>query len=299
MFIERRIFLKKILKAGSFIILYLAIYYIMTNYVQMVLILGSFIRDILSDPGFLDAFSGTDTKAYTQSFVKYIPYVQIATATVSFFIYWFITRLRKENIFEVCAFKNTRTSNLIISSILGISLVLPVTLLMSIFSFNEFSKDNQDMINSIVTDNSIIVILLSLGIIAPFIEELIFRGLILHELKKIMPIPAAILLQAFLFGIYHGNLYQAIYAVVLGIILGYLCYKTGSIFAPILLHIFYNSSSLIMQKVLTEYMTEQQLAFFTVAILYLSVVFIIFAFIVLPQINKKESSGIFNDENKI
>lgn len=77
-------------------------------------------------------------------------------------------------------------------------------------------------------------------ILAPVCEELIFRGLILHYFRKAFPFWAANLLQAILFGVYHLNLVQGIYAFLLGTILGYIYYYGRSIYPSILFHILFN-----------------------------------------------------------
>jgi len=83
---------------------------------------------------------------------------------------------------------------------------------------------------------------------APIIEEIIFRGLVLNELKKVVPACPAIILQAIIFGIYHMNPLQGVYASLLGIVLGIAAEKTGSIWTPILIHISFNSISTLLSK---------------------------------------------------
>ena len=46
-------------------------------------------------------------------------------------------------------------------------------------------------------------------VIAPFGEELFFRGVIMGYAKRYMPPAFAILFQGVLFGLYHGNIVQA------------------------------------------------------------------------------------------
>jgi len=57
----------------------------------------------------------------------------------------------------------------------------------------------------------------------PFFEELIFRGAILRHLVP-FGVNFAIVTQAVLFGLWHLNLYQGIFAVPMGLILGYVAY---------------------------------------------------------------------------
>ena len=76
---------------------------------------------------------------------------------------------------------------------------------------------------------SILMVICSV-IFAPFCEELVFRGVTMHQAKKCLPFWAANLLQALLFGIFHMNMIQGIYAFCLGLVLGYVCNRGGSIY---------------------------------------------------------------------
>ena len=90
----------------------------------------------------------------------------------------------------------------------------------------------------------------SVGIAAPFIEEVMFRGLITKELDRVMSYKWVIFIQALLFGLYHMNLVQGIYTFVLAIFMGYTLYWTKSIWAPLIIHIVNNLSSVIMSEYL-------------------------------------------------
>lgn len=70
-----------------------------------------------------------------------------------------------------------------------------------------------------------------------------------------MPFMAANVLQALLFGIYHGNLIQGTYAFVLGLILGFTAEYFHSVWASILLHAFVNGSAELL-GLLPESMTS-------------------------------------------
>ena len=48
------------------------------------------------------------------------------------------------------------------------------------------------------------------------------------------------LLQAVLFGIFHQNLIQGVYAALLGFLLGYLAWRYDSLLVPIFMHFLYN-----------------------------------------------------------
>lgn len=85
-----------------------------------------------------------------------------------------------------------------------------------------------------------LLLLIYAVILGPIEEELTFRGVILSSAKKALPFWAANFLQALLFGIFHMNLIQGIYAFCIGLFLGYICERGCSIWLSIFLHIIFN-----------------------------------------------------------
>lgn len=76
------------------------------------------------------------------------------------------------------------------------------------------------------------------GFLAPITEELVFRGFILRTMQPFGPVPA-VALSAYLFGLYHLNIMQSPFALILGVVLGYVALKYG-IKWSITLHAFNN-----------------------------------------------------------
>lgn len=74
--------------------------------------------------------------------------------------------------------------------------------------------------------------------LAPFGEEILFRGFLLQNFKR-YGVRFAIIFSAILFGIYHGNIVQTPFAFILGLLLGYITVSYGLKYA-IAVHIFNN-----------------------------------------------------------
>ena len=88
-------------------------------------------------------------------------------------------------------------------------------------------------------------------VLAPLSEELIFRGLTLHYLKKTgLAFWAVNFIQAALFGISHLNPIQGIYAFLLGLVLGWLCKSFKNLTAPMLFHMFFNFAGTYLASLL-------------------------------------------------
>lgn len=88
---------------------------------------------------------------------------------------------------------------------------------------------------------------LTVCILAPIFEEILFRGILLRGLlqNQINPF-LAIGLSAFLFGIAHLNPWQFMGAGMLGIAFGYVYYRTKSLWLCIFLHALNNTISFLM-----------------------------------------------------
>ena len=83
-------------------------------------------------------------------------------------------------------------------------------------------------------------------IIAPLTEEILFRGLILGELAKCFNMHIAIILQAVLFGVMHGNIIWAVIAFLSAVLYGYFIRKYENIFTPVAGHMSVNLFSFIL-----------------------------------------------------
>ncbi len=113
-------------------------------------------------------------------------------------------------------------------------------------AFESYGK----MVDSITGIGSSWVLLLAVVVVAPIGEELLFRGLIQgYGLKNFAPV-LAIFLQGLVFGLYHGNIIQGIYAFFMGMVLGFVAHKLESIIPAMVLHVSINASLLLVPEVL-------------------------------------------------
>lgn len=92
--------------------------------------------------------------------------------------------------------------------------------------------------------------IISAVIIAPIVEEILFRGIILRGFLKHYSPLKAIIASALIFGATHMNLWQLLGAFLVGIFIGYVFYKTKSILLCILIHAVDNSLGFIAKDLL-------------------------------------------------
>lgn len=94
----------------------------------------------------------------------------------------------------------------------------------------------------------LMVQILCIGLVIPFTEELIFRGLVYTRLREEMPMWRAVLFSAVYFGVFHGNLVQGIYAVILGCLMAVIFEWYDSLTAAWLFHAVANLTSIFMAR---------------------------------------------------
>lgn len=98
----------------------------------------------------------------------------------------------------------------------------------------------------------IIVQIISSGICGPILEELVFRGIVYNKLKTFNKKMTAIILTSIIFGIIHSNIINGIYAFGVSFILIYLYEKYKTLKAPILMHIFLNTTIILMLPLIVK-----------------------------------------------
>jgi len=92
---------------------------------------------------------------------------------------------------------------------------------------------------------------LTIGLLAPFCEELVFRGAILKSLlsSSKLSVWGAIAISAFLFALIHMNPAQMPHAFIIGLLLGWMYWRTGSILPGVAYHWVNNSAAYVLYNV--------------------------------------------------
>ena len=182
-------------------------------------------------------------------------YILLVSSIVTIVVFLLIYRSRKKNVKAELQIVKTSKSNIIIGIGLGISAWLFNTGFISLVQEVGLLKEHFSIMENMLaplSEGSILISLLTVGIVAPFTEEFIFRGVIFKTLNKNISILGTIIIQALFFGIFHGNLIQGIYATLLGLVLGYITYRTRSLWPSIIIHIINNTIATISPFILNN-----------------------------------------------
>lgn len=105
--------------------------------------------------------------------------------------------------------------------------------------------EGMDKFTSVVT----VPLVLYMSIFAPITEELVFRGVTFNHFRRVMPFWAANFMQALMFGVFHMNIVQGIYAFLMGLVMGLVYKRYNSLYASIFVHICVNVSGSLLSVI--------------------------------------------------
>ena len=120
----------------------------------------------------------------------------------------------------------------IISNIIGLVLVVIFTLLTR--------RQTENAMANLTSSANLVLLIVYVVIMAPVMEELVFRKVLVNKLYPYGQ-GVAIVLSGLMFGLFHGNMNQFIFAFPLGMCFAYVYVRTGKIHITILLHMVTNA----------------------------------------------------------
>lgn len=118
----------------------------------------------------------------------------------------------------------------------AVALGLGMNMLIAYFKITAMSENYQQVAGQQYSV-SLPVGLAIFGLLTPFTEELLFRGVIYNRIRKYFPVTLSMLLSGLLFGCFHGNIVQMMYATVMGVAMTLVYEYYGRFLAaPVLFH---------------------------------------------------------------
>ena len=155
-------------------------------------------------------------------------------------------RLRKKDPLKELHIRPVPLARLPWYLLLGLSLQPASRLLLSLLP-QEWLQDFAENNPLSQTSDPLAVELISALIMAPVVEEMIFRALMFPRLRRGVGTFFAVLITAGTFGFVHGHPVSFIYASVLAVVMTWLMLKNNeSVIAPILCHAGFNAGSYLV-----------------------------------------------------
>lgn len=159
--------------------------------------------------------------------------------------------------FEAAAFHKVKVSTLLMI-VLCTFLLMPLVAVLNALSML-FADNVMGSLRGDIVDMPFPMMLFMIGIVGPFCEEFVFRGVLYRSYRRNRwegndegyrtgrrEGVNAVLLSAFLFGLMHMNFNQMIYAFAMGIFLALFVEAAGSLWASVFCHMFFNSAQVVL-----------------------------------------------------
>lgn len=151
-----------------------------------------------------------------------------------FLIKGWISPHTAKNLFRASGFKRLSFSRVLLMLGLGLAGSLFSIGLIVIDDIARQFPSIPALVDDLIRGDSIWYVILGAGLIGPAFEEILFRGLIFSELRRVMPVYVALVLQAAAYAYFQPSAVLSVISIGSGLIYGVLYLRTGSLWAPIL-----------------------------------------------------------------
>ena len=128
---------------------------------------------------------------------------------------------------------------ILVASLLTLAVAMTASYLIDLTGIPNFDVQFQEF-NDIAYSDPLVLQILSIVILGPICEELVFRGLVYRRIRDYIGYLPAVFLSSIMFGAFHLNLTQGLFAFALGIILALIYEKYGRLWLPIAGHMANN-----------------------------------------------------------
>lgn len=172
--------------------------------------------------------------------LEHTVHLTIAAGVLTLLTYLFIFLIRKKNPLKEVGIAKMPVLPCFGLVFLGAALNIAISFLLPLIPFPEAWWNAHAAQTELIMGATWWITLMLTALIAPLLEEVVFRGLVHTRLKKGMPMLAAMIISSWLFGVMHGTLIAFIYAALLGFLLAWVFEKYKSLLAPMLVHFGFN-----------------------------------------------------------
>lgn len=238
-------------------LLYYMFFYVMQSIVigvyEAALIVGEMSDSLLNSYLYDGTIPGYVYERLIEQLQENVHLLLILSAAITLLILSLTFRLRHKNPLDEMAIRPAPPSKMACALVLGVALQFFVTLTMAFLPIPEALIESFNENNELLYGGPLTIELISVVLVTPILEEVIFRGLVFTRLRRGMPIALAMAFAAVIFGAAHGHIISLVYAGCLGLLLSLLMLQCGdSILVPICCHMGFNGGSYLLQSLLGD-----------------------------------------------
>jgi len=185
-----------------------------------------------------------DLDAVTEMLPGLMLIITFVTYIVSLIVFFLI--FRKERMMQGGAEAVLTPKGVIITVAVCLAVSLVLQFLFAVSQIDKIFPTYDVLVQTTFAGQPVWLLALSVGVVGPIGEELLFRGIIFTRLERYLGTKPAIIISALIFGAVHLNMVQFIYASAVGILFAYFYSKYRNIRIPILAHIAVNMAGVVL-----------------------------------------------------
>ena len=177
-------------------------------------------------------------EALMEQLLAYTPHITLFSALLTLVVLAILFAILRRNPLTSVTLRPVHPAVVLIGAAIAPMLYLVVVVALSLLPEAWVEAYDQATVG---LDSTGVMAFLATALAAPVVEEVVFRGLILTRLNRVMPGWLAVVLSALVFGLCHGQAVWVGYAFVLGLTFGALTLRSRSILPAMACHIVFNT----------------------------------------------------------
>ncbi len=178
--------------------------------------------------------------------LKYSVHMTLVSNVLAIITYIVLFRMRKMKFTREVGLTKLNFKSCAAVVVLGLVMNVFVSVVLAVVPFPEAWWEEYNSLASVIPSAPIWISLLSTVLVAPIVEETVFRGLLHNRLKRGMPMFAAMLISSWIFGLIHGAKIWMVYASLLGFLLVWIYEKYRSLTASVIFHFSFNLGGVVL-----------------------------------------------------
>lgn len=181
--------------------------------------------------------------------MRYSLHLTLLSGILTLLTYFIVFKARHKQPLAEAGLTKLPIGQLPVLIALGAALNIFISLAITLIPFPADWVESYSESSSVLTESGILITLVTSVIAAPLVEEITFRGLIYSRLKQGMPMFAAMIISAWVFGMMHGTVIWFLYAALIGLLLSWIYEKYHSLTASVLVHFSFNLFGSLMELI--------------------------------------------------
>lgn len=188
-------------------------------------------------------------EGFTSSFIYVL--LSLTLNQVVFLVIYFVHKQKTKTSFKALGLKKINKKQILVVVLIGLICILCLTPLANVFEglLTKWGKGGESLPLSLDNFWNFLLMFVTLGILAPISEEIIFRGVIFNGLKE-KGGKFAVLISGLFFMLMHLSINQCAYQLIMGFVLGLLVLYTNSIISSFIVHFINNAGVLLINYII-------------------------------------------------